>query len=331
MFKREGPSLGKNVVVHGATLKCSESDTMSFLKARDLKMEIDGKYIATVKDHKPTENIIPFGICKHPKRKNKPCKPVTPTRWKPGEASVKFSRERVLDDKSKCKCDIGGIIEIVDSGQAQPFYTVDCMSYSDAAMDFLRARYLALKRRADTIKEQMDAENEAQKPGWVRRRLGDVADFVPYVGSAKAVDEAITGWDIANQKELKGLDRFAGLIPGGRRIKRGFDAAKKRIVGEGGEEAGKKKVRREAAEPNKQKRKERRKQEQEENAQRKGNVEGAPRNNQAQNKQFKDAARGLSKDERRRLHEEINRQNLTREQIIERRNDMFPNNPHPGS
>jgi len=58
-------SLGKNVVVHGATLKCSQSETMSFLKARDLQMEVEGKFVATVDDHKPTENILPFGNVKN--------------------------------------------------------------------------------------------------------------------------------------------------------------------------------------------------------------------------------------------------------------------------
>src|SRR5262249_38152656 len=82
----------------------------------------------------------------------------------------------------------------------------------------------------------------------------------------------------------------------------------------------------------KMKAKDRRRAEQErDGAQRGRPTEGTPRNNQAQNAEFDDAARGLSKDQRRQLHEEFTKQNMTREEIIQRRNEMFPDNPYPGS
>jgi RHS repeat-associated protein len=56
--------------------------------------------------------------------------------------------------------------------------------------------------------------------------------------------------------------------------------------------------------------------------------EGTPRSNQAQNQEFNDAARGLSRQERRRLHDEITKQNMSREEIIQRRNEMFPDKPY---
>lgn len=325
-------SLGKNVVVHGATLKCSQSETMSFLKARDLQMEVEGKFVATVDDHKPTENILPFGICKHPKWKNKPCKPITPSPWEPGEKSIDLENQIILDVKSECKCNIGGMISIIDPGQTQPFFTVDCVSYSNEALDFLRERHLALKRRSDVIAEQMDAENEDAKPGALRKRIGDLIDVIPFAGSAKGINEAITGWDPFNQKEVEDIDRFAGVIPYGKKAKKGFDTAKRKIVSEGNEETGEKAAKdaiREAT-PSKKplKRKERRKLEQERNAEEKGEIGGTPRSNQAQNKQFDDAARGLSKKRRRQLHEAISKQEMSREEIIKTRNDMFPDNPY---
>jgi len=75
--------------------------------------------------------------------------------------------------------------------------------------------------------------------------------------------------------------------------------------------------------------KDRRKQEQDRAAEGKGKTEGTPRNNQAQNREFDDAARGLTKDQRRQLHDEITKKNYTREEIIEIRNQMFPDNPYP--
>ena len=74
--------------------------------------------------------------------------------------------------------------------------------------------------------------------------------------------------------------------------------------------------------------KDRRKAEQEKAQEAKGKTEGTPGNNQAQNKEFKDAARGLSDDQKQQLHHAITKQNMTREEIIAERNAMFPENPY---
>jgi len=80
--------------------------------------------------------------------------------------------------------------------------------------------------------------------------------------------------------------------------------------------------------PRKQKAKDRRKAQQEEAQESKGKTEGTPGNNQAQNREFDDAARGLDKAQRRQLHDAISKQNMTREEIIAERNAMFPENPY---
>jgi RHS repeat-associated protein len=81
--------------------------------------------------------------------------------------------------------------------------------------------------------------------------------------------------------------------------------------------------------PKKMKAKDRRRMQQEKAAQEKGRpTEGTPRNNQAQNEQFRDAARGLNKEQQRQLHDAITKQNYTRDEIIKLRNEMFPNNPY---
>jgi hypothetical protein len=94
-----------------------------------------------------------------------------------------------------------------------------------------------------------------------------------------------------------------------------------------------KKTGREGGEP-KKKAKERREEERRQRAQERGGEdedEGTPRNNRDQNRMFDEIARGLNEEQRRRLHDEITGQNLTREELIGQRNAMFPDNPYPGS
>lgn len=76
----------------------------------------------------------------------------------------------------------------------------------------------------------------------------------------------------------------------------------------------------------KEKAKDRRRRQQEETSIRKGKTEGTPRNNQAQNRQFKDVVKrgNLTKDQARRLHEEITKRNLNRKEVLERAKDLFP-------
>lgn len=190
--------MGKDVVVHGATLKCSQSDELSFLKARNLHMEVDGNYVATVADHEPTENILPFGVCKHPKWKDKPCQPRTPSPWEPGEKSVEFAGEVVLDVQSKCECKIGGTIKIIDPGQSRPFFVVDCDSYSPSAL-----KIFALKQRAAMIKEQMDAENEAE--AGQRSLLNQLANTALETGKEfSGYNDAGRAFDALRRGDLKG-------------------------------------------------------------------------------------------------------------------------------
>jgi hypothetical protein len=89
---------------------------------------------------------------------NKPCVPVTLTPWKPGETTVEFGSQVVIDVESKCKCKIGGTITIEDPGQAHPFFSVDDENYSHAALDFERVRNLHLKESREW---KNSAEDEA--------------------------------------------------------------------------------------------------------------------------------------------------------------------------
>jgi hypothetical protein len=61
-----------------------------------------------------------------------------------------------------------------------------------------------------------------------------------------------------------------------------------------------------------------------------GETDTTPRNNQVQNAQFDEFARGLDRTQRQQLHQAITKQGYTPEEIISLRNAMFPDNPYPG-
>lgn len=50
---------------------------------------------------------------------------------------------------------------------------------------------------------------------------------------------------------------------------------------------------------------------------------------QGSDRAFDEAARGLGQGQKRRLHDEITGEGLSLEEMIKRRNDLFPKNPHP--
>jgi hypothetical protein len=61
-----------------------------------------------------------------------------------------------------------------------------------------------------------------------------------------------------------------------------------------------------------------------------GETNNISRNNQAQNEQFAECARGLNDDQWQKLHEAVTKQNMGPDDIIATRNSMFPDNPYPG-
>jgi hypothetical protein len=155
--------MAKQVVVRGATLKCTGSGPVSFLMVLPTLMIVaDGADVANIDDHKPVVNIIPFGPCSF--KGGAPCVPVTPSPWSPGEMTVQFGLRPVLDVESHLKCELGGLITIQSSGQSTPFFSVDSEVSPLAAY---AARREAQMRYAEAIKEQYDAENEAEHmSGW---------------------------------------------------------------------------------------------------------------------------------------------------------------------
>jgi hypothetical protein len=86
---------------------------------------------ATVQDHVPMLNIMPFGMCMSPSNPQvaaataaamgvltpQPCIPATSSPWAPGAVTVEISDLVALDNISTCNCLWGGVITITDPGQ----------------------------------------------------------------------------------------------------------------------------------------------------------------------------------------------------------------------
>ncbi len=90
-----------------------------------------GMPAATIMDHVPIVNIVPFGMCISPANPEviaataaalgvltpMPCIPVTPAPWVPGSPTVIEGGFPVLNNESTLMCTWGGEIMITNPGQ----------------------------------------------------------------------------------------------------------------------------------------------------------------------------------------------------------------------
>ncbi len=88
----------------------------------------DSKPAATIMDHKPMVNIMPFGMCNSPanpatKRPPPviftpaPCIPATSAPWIPGAPTVLVGGSPALNNSCKLMCNYLGVISITLPGQ----------------------------------------------------------------------------------------------------------------------------------------------------------------------------------------------------------------------
>ena len=119
------------VVIAGAKIKCSMGTAPSTLAVTS-QTSTSGEHqgIATVKDHLPNTNIMPFGLCQSLANPQvaaataaangtltpQPCVPVTSSPWAPGSQLVVVARYPALTEQSKCPCQWAGVIEVLESG-----------------------------------------------------------------------------------------------------------------------------------------------------------------------------------------------------------------------
>lgn len=110
----------------GATLHCSLGVTTSHLVVvAGHGGSVEGKPLASVRDHRPLLNILPFGMCisaQNPAVARAagapvPCIPNTLSPWVVGSPTVLVGKQPCLDNGARLVCTWGGIIEVIDSGQ----------------------------------------------------------------------------------------------------------------------------------------------------------------------------------------------------------------------
>jgi len=115
-----------------AQLKCSMGAAPSVMVVLPVNRVFTSNQVAaTIMDHVPMLNIMPFGMCKSPSNPvvaaataaalgvltPMPCIPATPAPWAPGAATVMVGNFPALNDSSKLNCLWAGIIEVSKPGQ----------------------------------------------------------------------------------------------------------------------------------------------------------------------------------------------------------------------
>jgi hypothetical protein len=120
-----------NLVCMGAILQCSFGVAPSSLTVLPANRVLTGAPAATIMDHAPMVNILPFGVCSSIANPTvaaataaalgvltpMPCIPVTAAPWAPGAPTVLIGSMPALDDQSKLMCAWGGVIQINFAGQ----------------------------------------------------------------------------------------------------------------------------------------------------------------------------------------------------------------------
>ncbi|WP_071777046.1 DUF4280 domain-containing protein [Synechococcus sp. PCC 7335] len=121
-------------VVAGATLQCSFGVAPSVLNVipKGPPTMAGGPLAANIMDYAPIANIPPFGVCSSLANPTvatataaalgvltpMPCIPVTVAPWFPGSPTVLINNLPALNNSSKCMCTWGGVISILNPGQA---------------------------------------------------------------------------------------------------------------------------------------------------------------------------------------------------------------------
>ncbi|HYY93900.1 MAG TPA: DUF4280 domain-containing protein [Pyrinomonadaceae bacterium] len=120
-------------VCMGATLQCSFGAAPSSLVVLPSNRTMTGAPAATIMDHAPLVNIMPFGMCSSPANPTvaaataaalgvltpMPCVPATAAPWIVGAPTVLIGGMPALDNNSKLMCNWGGVIQIVSPGQTK--------------------------------------------------------------------------------------------------------------------------------------------------------------------------------------------------------------------
>ncbi|MDJ0703918.1 MAG: DUF4280 domain-containing protein [Leptolyngbyaceae cyanobacterium MO_188.B28] len=120
-------------VCMGATLQCTFGVAPSSLLVipKGPPTMAGGPLAATIMDHVPMANILPFGVCSSLANPTvaaattaalgvltpMPCIPATAAPWTPGSPTVLINNFPSLNNTSKCMCMWGGVISVISPGQ----------------------------------------------------------------------------------------------------------------------------------------------------------------------------------------------------------------------
>lgn len=119
-------------VVNGAQLMCTFGMAPSNLVVLPVRLvNVANQPSATIMDHVPMTNIMPFGACSAPTNPQviaatiaalgvftpQPCIPATTSPWMPGGVTVNNTNQVTLDNVSKCMCTWLGVITVANPGQ----------------------------------------------------------------------------------------------------------------------------------------------------------------------------------------------------------------------
>jgi uncharacterized Zn-binding protein involved in type VI secretion len=119
------------LVTAGTTLQCSFGAAPVPLSVLPVNCVMAGAPAATVMDHVPMVNVMPFGMCSCAANPTvtaataaalgvltpMPCVPVTPAPWVPGSPTVMIGGMPALQNASKLMCTWGGVIQVVAPAQ----------------------------------------------------------------------------------------------------------------------------------------------------------------------------------------------------------------------
>ncbi|MCI3920947.1 DUF4280 domain-containing protein [Paenibacillus sp. TRM 82003] len=112
-------------------LQCSFGVAPSTLMVLPVNRVLTSMPFANIMDSKPMVNILPFGMCQTMSNPTvaaataaklgaftpAPCVPVTAAPWAPGSPTVLVANMPALNNTSKCMCNWGGVISVVNPGQ----------------------------------------------------------------------------------------------------------------------------------------------------------------------------------------------------------------------
>lgn len=119
-------------VCHGATLQCSFGVAPSVLSVIPTSAVFANSMpMATIMDNKPILNIALFAMCTSPSNPQvaaataaalgvltpMPCMPVISVPWSPGSPTVQVANMPALSNNSRCLCNWGGMISIIQPAQ----------------------------------------------------------------------------------------------------------------------------------------------------------------------------------------------------------------------